>query len=73
MQDDKIFLDSLKKTELFHGISDTDIKQMLVCFDGKKRTFTSGQMIFNAGDKISQMGIVMTGRVYMETKDVTGN
>lgn len=73
MQDDKIFLDSLKKTELFHGISDTDIKQMLVCFDGKKRTFTAGQMIFNAGDKISQMGIVLSGRVYMESNDVTGN
>ncbi len=73
MQINKNFIPSLKRSELFAGISESDIEQMLVCFNAVKKKYEEGQIIFNAGDRINQMGIVMTGRVYMESNDITGN
>lgn len=73
MQKIKNFIPSLKRSELFANISETDIEQMLVCFNAVKKKYSEGQIIFNAGDKINQMGIVLSGRVYMESNDITGN
>lgn len=73
MQNIKNFIPLLKKSELFSGISESDIEQMLVCFYAARKKYNSGQTIFNAGDKISQMGIVLSGRVHMESNDITGN
>lgn len=73
MQKIKNFIPSLKSSELFAGISDTDIEQMLVCFNAVKKKYTEGQTIYTAGEKINQMGIVLSGRVYMESNDITGN
>lgn len=73
MQNIKIFIPILKKSELFFGISEKDIEQMLICFNAVIKKYDSGNIIFNAGDKIKQMGIVISGRVYMESNDITGN
>lgn len=73
MQNIKNFIVSIKKSELFNGISEKDIEQMLVCFNAVCKNYDSGQTIFNAGDRIDKMGIVLSGRVYMESNDITGN
>ena len=73
MQNNNNFIPSIKRSELFAGISEMDIQQMLVCFNAKKKKYEDGQVIFSGGDKINQMGIVLSGRVYMESNDITGN
>lgn len=73
MQNNNNFIPSIKRSELFAGIAEDDIEQMLVCFNAKKKKYEEGQVIFSGGDKINQMGIVLSGRVYMESNDITGN
>ena len=73
MQNNNNFIPSIKRSELFAGISEDDIQQMLVCFNAKKKKYEEGQIIFSGGEKINQMGIVLSGRVYMESNDITGN
>lgn len=63
----------LKESGLFVGLSDSDIEQMLVCFKGTYKKYKLGQIIFSAGEHIKEMGIVISGRVYMENNDSTGN
>ncbi len=73
MQNNNNFIPNIKRSELFAGISEKDIQQMLVCFNAKKKKYCEGQVIFSGGEKIDQMGIVLSGRVYMESNDITGN
>lgn len=73
MQNNNNFIPSIKRSELFAGISEEGIQQMLICFNAKKKKYEEGQIIFSGGEKINQMGIVLCGRVYMESNDITGN
>lgn len=73
MQNNTNFIPSLKSSELFAGISDNDIAQMLVCFNAVKKKYSAGQTIYNAGESIKQMGIVLSGRLYMQINDIMGN
>ncbi len=73
MQNNNNFIPSIKRSELFAGIEEDDIEQMLKCFNAKKKKYDEGQVIFYGGEKIDQMGIVLSGRVYMENNDITGN
>lgn len=73
MQNNNISIPSIKRSELFAGIGESDIEQMLVCFNAKKKKYQEGEIIFSGGEKIDQMGIVLSGRVYMESNDITGN
>lgn len=73
MQKPKNYLPCLKASALFSGISEKDIEQMLVCFNAAIRSYSAGQTILSAGDRINQMGIILSGKVYMESNDITGN
>ena len=69
MQNNNNFIPSIKRSELFAGISEDDIQQMLVCFNAKKKKYEEGQIIFSGGEKINQMGIVLSGDLYALSRD----
>lgn len=63
----------LSKTVLFRGMTGTDIENMLDRLGAKQRHFSKGDIIFQAGDVIRSMGLVLSGHVNIENDDIWGN
>lgn len=63
----------LSKTVLFRGMTGTDIENMLDCLGAKQRHFSKGDIIFQAGDVIRSLGLVLSGHVNIENDDIWGN
>lgn len=58
---------------LFRGCSYQQIQEIYQCFQGVCRTFSKGETIFHAGQKVSSLGIVLSGSATIESIDVWGN
>lgn len=63
----------LSNAPLFRGMSAEDIETMLSCLNGETRRFPRGGIIYHAGDVIHSVGLVLSGRVSIESDDVWGN
>lgn len=63
----------LSKTVLFQGIAPEEIQSMMHCLQGHTRKYPKGSIIYHAGETISTMGLVLSGRVCIEHDDVWGN
>ena len=63
----------LSKTVLFRGMTGTDIENMLDRLGAKQRHFSKGDIIFQAGDVIRSLGLVLSGHVNIENDDIWGN
>jgi len=66
-------LDVLKNSVLFKGVAEGEINQMLDCLSPRKLTFDEGSIIFSHGDKITEMGFVLSGSVNVVREDFWGN
>ncbi len=66
-------VEMLGKTQLFAEIPPEKLKTMQECMHFTYKSFGAGETIWNAGQKISQIGIVMQGRVYAVSGDFWGN
>ena len=53
----------LSKTALFNGIQEDEIKHLISCLNGRKKTYTKGEVIYRAGDKVHEIGLVLSGSV----------
>lgn len=53
----------LSGTNLFQGISQEEIKQLLPCLGGQEKNFQKDEVIFYAGDTTTRMGLVLSGSV----------
>lgn len=65
--------DFLENTILFKGASTDEIEEMLTCLKAKEKHYTKGSTIYHTGDFIQCMGLVIWGRVRIESDDVWGN
>lgn len=65
--------DSLKKSRIFKGIEESEFDAMFKCLAPEKREFKKGEMIISSGDKITKIGIIVTGSVIIERSDYWGN
>ncbi|MBE6995843.1 MAG: Crp/Fnr family transcriptional regulator [Ruminococcaceae bacterium] len=63
----------LSKTVLFHGITPEELKEMLLCLRAETKSYRRGEVIFRAGDTVSDLGLVLSGSVSVENDDVWGN
>lgn len=63
----------LEKTILFRGTDLEEIKGMLKCLQGTERHFEKGDIIYNCGDTVRFMGMVLSGAVHIESNDFWGN
>lgn len=63
----------LSTNPLFSNISQNEIALMLKCFKAVKTFFTKGETIYNVGDKISSIGIILSGSVHIVKYDIWGN
>lgn len=70
MQD---FLPSIKKSLLFEGIEEHDIASMLSCLAASKRCYRKDEFILSAGDQVSSLGLVLSGRCHIVKDDFWGS
>lgn len=63
----------LEKTILFRGVSDEEIKEMLVCLGGEVKHYTKGETVYHAGDVVASLGLILSGSVHIENDDFWGN
>lgn len=66
-------LSFLANTPLFRGIHASDIPSLLTCLQAREQSFSKGQTIYDAGDCVTAMGMVLQGRVHIQRDDFWGH
>ncbi|MCI6153061.1 Crp/Fnr family transcriptional regulator [Fusobacterium perfoetens] len=69
----KDFLEIIKKSELFYSLNDKEIEILFECLQVKIKDFDKEKYIFKSGDKISEIGLVLSGKVHIINEDYWGN
>lgn len=67
------YFEVLREVKLFHGIKQDQLKALLGCLNARMMKYDSGNIIFLAGDAVSEVGIVCEGSVQIVREDVFGN
>lgn len=69
----KKYFETLKEVELFKDLSDIDIENILSGLTPQLKEYKKGDIIFNSGDIVQEVGIVLYGKVYILKEDYLGN
>jgi CRP-like cAMP-binding protein len=67
------YLEFLKKTQLFNNIDETEITSVLKCITYKIIEYTGKQTIYNEGDTVDKIGMVVSGSIHIIQDDFWGN
>jgi len=63
----------LSKMILFKGMTPADIESLLTCMNAQIKSYSRGDIVYNVGDYVKSMGLVLSGSVHIENDDVWGN
>ena len=63
----------LSKTALFRGTKETEVKDMLSCLSCYSKIYDKNQTIYQAGENVESLGLVLYGGVNIELDDLWGN
>lgn len=63
----------LAETPLFRGIPPALLPDLLACVGAVRRTYRRGELLMKRGDRVEQMGLVLSGRVHVVKEDFWGN
>ena len=69
----KDFQEVLSGTPLFAGMKWEEIEAMLRCLGGVRRSYPGQSAVYQEGENISQIGIVLSGRVQIMYEDLFGH
>lgn len=69
----KKYISVLKKTQMFSGISDSDIEKMLDCLGARLCKYKKGNYILNQGEHIKDITILVEGALHIQKDDYWGN
>lgn len=61
----KLWQDIIKTTPLFEGIEEDKIDTILQCIGGTTKNLQKGEFTLLAGDKVTQVGIVLKGELHV--------
>lgn len=67
------YLSVLTQCPLFKGIEKNQLHDMVTCLHGKIIKFSKGSTIFQEGDPIQTVGVVLLGNVQIIQEDISGN
>lgn len=65
--------EAAQKSVLFAGINRAELTSMLPCLNGQKRNFAKDDWIVRTGDRISSVGLLLSGSAHIERYDYWGN
>lgn len=63
----------LAACSFFHGLEEDQIKEVLTCFQAKKKILSQGSYLAYAGDSWPYLGIVLSGNLHLFQEDFWGN
>lgn len=63
----------LQKNALFRGFSEEDMERMLGCLSTRVCSYSKKEVIFHQGEKVLNIGIIISGGVQIVREDVEGN
>lgn len=63
----------LANTALFRGTSSLDAEAMLDCLGAMERGYAKGEQIYHSGDYVTDLGMVLSGSILIQTDDLWGN
>ncbi len=69
----KNFLSVIRSSQLFSGITEEELTDMLSCLDTRKENFSKDTFLLRVGDKVESIGFVLSGSVLIIQEDVWGN
>lgn len=69
----KEYISILKQTKLFSGISEKEIEAMLTCLDAKLKKYKKGEYIFEQGQYIDKISVLVKGSILIQSEDYWGN
>ena len=67
------YFDKIKKSPVFAGLSDEEIRAFLTCSNSKTDSVKKGGFIFREGDGISRFGLLLGGEALIIHEDFWGN
>ncbi len=67
------YLNVLSNSDLFKGINDKDILSILPCIGAFTRTYKKGEVVFECGQKIDNIALLLEGSLYIQSDDYWGN
>lgn len=66
-------LSVLKRSKLFSGIEEEEIKVMLPCLSAERKKYKKGEYILRSGEFVGLVGLVISGSVDVMKEDYWGN
>lgn len=66
-------LSFLSKTDIFHNMTEEQIKRALHCLRAEEKHYKKNEYIYVSGNNVSKMGMVLSGSVIIESNDYWGN
>ena len=67
------YMESLRKSELFAGVGEAELREMLGCLAPRVAEYGRGEVILAAGARTESFGIVLRGGVLIVQDDYWGN
>ena len=69
----KKYIEILKRTQLFSGISDSEISAMLNCLQARLLTFKKGEYVYREGEHLENITVLVKGKLLVQHDDFWGN
>ena len=69
----KKYIPVLKRTKLFSGVGEEDISSLLSCLGARKKEYKKGEYILREGGHISDIFILVEGKIHIQKDDYWGN
>lgn len=66
-------LEILKDNRIFKGIEVNNLKNILNCLSARVTSYKKNDIILSAGDEVSFVGVVLSGRIKISREDMDGN
>ncbi|MBR5328756.1 MAG: Crp/Fnr family transcriptional regulator [Firmicutes bacterium] len=69
----KNHLEAAAASTLFRGVEKSEIEAMLKCLDARFCSFKKGETVYSVDDKVSDLGLVVKGSLFLTRPDYRGN
>ncbi len=67
------YISILKKSRLFSGLETNEIQSMLRCLSAVEKKYDKNEVVFQQGETVDYMGLVLSGCVHIVKDDFWGN
>lgn len=69
----KEYLQQLKETELFYGICEGELEEMLSCLSATTIPYPKDACIYQRGTRITKVALLLKGSIHIQKEDYWGN